>query len=212
MAIIDLSNINRISTGIHNLRINKAIVAARKISEIDPFIKTKCFVSGVNEDNVNTILFEDGKIDLLIDECDDLAMKVLVREKARAHKIPVVMAANERGHIDIERFDLESDRALFHGLLDHLNTDVNHLKKTFPNETLPLQYLLALHPPATLSERMLSSISEIGKSIITWPQLASEVDMGGGVVTNVSRRILLEQLQCSGRYFVNLDHIISHEK
>jgi len=205
---IDLSNINRISTGIHNINTNKAITAARKIAEIDPFIKTKCYVNGVNESNIKQILFQGGKIDLLIDECDDLAMKVLLRKNAKSSKIPVVMAANERGHIDIERFDLENDRALFHGLLDHLNTDINHLKKKFPNEALPLDYLLALHPPATLSERMLSSLSEIGISINTWPQLASEVDMGAGIVTNVSRRILLKQLQCSGRYFINLNTII----
>ena len=49
---------------------------------------------------------------------------------------------------------------------------------------------------------------EVGESIETWPQLASDVALGAGVVGNVVRRIALDQLSDSGRYFVDLEELI----
>jgi len=40
----ELSNLNRIRTGSHNLGLNKTVIAAREIVEIDPFIKVKIFI------------------------------------------------------------------------------------------------------------------------------------------------------------------------
>ena len=44
-------------------------------------------------------------------------MKLLVREMARERRIPVLMETSDRGVLDVERFDLEPDRPIFHGLL-----------------------------------------------------------------------------------------------
>ncbi len=52
------------------------------------------------------------------------------------------------------------------------------------------------------------SLGEIGKSITTWPQLASSVMLGGALVTDTCRRILLDQLRSSGRYYVDFDQLI----
>ena len=54
---------------------------------------------------------------MVVDECDDLEMKVRLREHARAAGRPVVMATSHRGMLDVERFDLEPERPTFHGLL-----------------------------------------------------------------------------------------------
>ena len=58
--------------------------------------------------------FFDG-LDLVIEECDSLDMKVRVREEARARGIPVLMETSDRGLFDVERFDVEPERPLFHG-------------------------------------------------------------------------------------------------
>src|SRR5690606_3469072 len=49
-------------------------------------------------------------------------------------------------------------------------------------------------------------------SINTWPQLASSVVLGGAVTTDVCRRMFLHQFTASGRYYIDLDNIISEEK
>jgi len=43
----------------------------------------------------------------VIEECDSLDMKFLVREAARDRQIPVIMETSDRGVLDVERFDLE---------------------------------------------------------------------------------------------------------
>ena len=44
---LDLSNLNRIRTGVHHLGMNKAVVTAREIAEIDPYLKVTCFTDGL---------------------------------------------------------------------------------------------------------------------------------------------------------------------
>ena len=51
-------------------------------------------------------------------------------------------------------------------------------------------------------------MTEIGKTITTWPQLASAVVLGGAITTDITRRILLKQYQNSGRFYVDLEKII----
>jgi hypothetical protein len=50
---------------------------------------------------------------------------------------------------------------------------------------------------------------EVEQTINTWPQLASSVALGGAVGADVCRRILLDQFHDSGRYYIDLDEIVS---
>jgi hypothetical protein len=59
-----------------------------------------------------------------------------------------------------------------------------------------------------MSSEMKASGLEVGTSITTWPQLASDVIVGGGVACNVSRRILLGEDLRSGRYYVDPSELI----
>jgi hypothetical protein len=203
---LELTNMNRIRTGIHNLGISKVVIAAREIAEIDPFIEVKIFSDGLTEENIDRFFTEDGNLDLLVEECDGLDIKILSRVKARALRIPVVMDTNDRGMLDIERFDIEPDRALLHGLIPPID-DLSSLKNLSNQEKLPL--LGAMVGLESLSDRMKMSLSEMGKSITTWPQLASSVVLGGAMVTDTCRRILLNELRSSGRYYVDFEEIIN---
>lgn len=202
---VELSNMNRIRTGLSNLNIPKVYVAAREIAELDPFINVVCYVEGMTDENIDDFFTKNGKLDVLIEECDGLNIKILSRIKARQLGIPVVMDTNDRGMLDIERFDLEPDRPLFHGGLPD-DTDISNLENLSNQEKLPL--LDAMVDLSGLSERMKYSISEMGKTISTWPQLASSVVLGGAMVTDTCRRILLNQIKMSGRYYVDFEQII----
>ena len=204
--LIELSNMNRIRTSVTNLGVSKAIVAAREIAELDPYINVKLFLDGITDDNIDDFLLKDGKIDLLIEECDGLDVKILSRIKAREYGIPVVMETNDRGMIDIERFDLEPNRALLHGLIPENMENLAALRNLSNQEKVPL--LGAMVGIEHISERMRLSLGEMGKTISTWPQLASSVVLGGAMVTDISRRILLNQSTLSGRYYVDFNELI----
>jgi hypothetical protein len=203
----ELSNLNRIRTGVHNLGLNKTVIAAREILEIDPFINVKIFVDGLNEENMVKFFLEGDKLDVFIEVCDGLDLKITSRFKAREFKIPVVMDTNDRGMLDVERFDLEPNRPIFHGLADGLNPE--SIKNLTNEEKIP--YILKMIGADTMSSRLKASMLEVKKSINTWPQLASSVTLGGAATTDVCRRILLDQFHDSGRYYVDLDEIISNK-
>jgi hypothetical protein len=76
---LELSNLNRIRSGVHNLGIPKVVITAREIAEMDPFLKVICFFNGLNEENMDSFFSDNGKLDLLVDECDGLDIKILAR-------------------------------------------------------------------------------------------------------------------------------------
>lgn len=203
--VIELSNLNRIQTGTQNFGIKKTVVVAREIAEIDPYLKVTTYPDGLIEENVNDFFLKDGRLDICIEVCDGLYTKIFSRQKAKEFGIPVVMNSSDRGTTDIERYDLNPDMPLLHGLIDHL--DLNLVKQAKTNEE-KVPYLLPMLGVETSSTRLKASMLEIEETITTWPQLASGVILGGGIVTDVCRRILLGQLQDSGRYFVDLEEII----
>lgn len=202
---IELSNLNRIRTGLHNIGVNKCIVTAREIAEIDPFLEIECFPEGITKENLDGFLLEGGKLDILVDECDDIALKISARIRAAQLGIPVVMETSDRGMLDVERFDNEPERPIFHGYLQGLPLDkFEHISE---EDRLPL--VLRIVNAINGSKRGKVSLVEIGQSIGTWPQLASAVTLGGGVVTDVCRRILLGQFHESGRYYIDLEELVA---
>ncbi|MCS3553859.1 MULTISPECIES: ThiF family adenylyltransferase [Sphingobacterium] len=204
---LDLSNLNRLRTAVFNLAVPKVIIAAREIAEIDPFLKVEIFPEGLNTENYNSFLGETDKIDLLVEVCDSFEVKLESRFNARALKIPVVMDTNDRGMLDIERFDQEPDRPIFHGLIGDLTmVELNTL-----SEGERLQYLMKIVNADQLSIRMKKSIPQIKKTLLSWPQLASEVVLGGAMTTNVCRRILLGERVSSGRYYLDMDSHIGSD-
>lgn len=202
--VLELSNLNRIRSGIHNLGLNKVIVAAREISEIDPFIKVDCFTEGITEENMESFFLSNGKLDLLVEECDGLDMKIITRLKAKELGIPVVMDTSDRGMLDVERFDLDGNRPILHGLID--NVDLHDIKGISDEDKVPL--ILQLLGLESISLRGKVSMIEVNQTINTWPQLASSVTLGGALVTDISRRILLNHFSDSGRYYIDFEELV----
>ena len=207
--ILELTNLNRIRTGVHNLGLAKVYSVAREIAEIDPFLKVKCYPEGLTEGNMDDFFTTGGNLDLLIEESDGFDIKILSRYKARELRIPVVMEASDKCMVDVERFDLEPKRSILHGFVDHL--DMNKLKKLKTNEE-KIPYMLDILGLDTASVRLKASMLEIEQTINTWPQLASAVTMGGGITADVSRRILLNQYTQSGRYYIDIEELIGNSK
>ncbi|HEY0979026.1 MAG TPA: Rv1355c family protein [Flavobacteriales bacterium] len=202
---LELGNLNRIRSGLHHLGVNKTVNAAREIAEIDPFLKVTCFPDGITKANMDRFFHEGGDLDVLIEECDSVDIKILSRQKARSMRIPVVMDMSDRGCLDVERFDLEPDRPLMHGWIDHLDLEAAGRPMT-AEEKVP--YMIPISGVETLSARMKASVIELGQTVGAWPQLATSVVLGGALAGDVVRRIALDQFHGSGRWFVDLDELI----
>lgn len=201
---LELSNLNRIKAGVTSLGLEKLVIAAREISEIDPYIKLTLFDEGVQKENIDDFLTCNGQLDLLIDECDSFDIKILLREKAKSYGIPVMMDTSDRGMLDVERFDLDRSRKIFHGFLG----DVDPSTLLNLTNTQKVAFGLKITGLETLSPRMKASLLEVGQSITSWPQLASAVFLGGASVAHVGRKLLLGEPVKSGRYYVDLDELI----
>ena len=201
---LELSNLNRIRAGLPDLGLEKTIIAAREIAELDPYIKLTIYRKGVDENNIDDFLTKEGKLDLVIDECDSLDIKILIRERAKGFQIPVMMETSDRGMLDIERFDIEHERPIFHGFVGDI--DYASLRDLTNKQKVPM--VLKITGVDTLSTRMKISLLEINQSLTSWPQLASAVFLGGASVGHVARKFLLGEDVKSGRYYVDLDEII----
>jgi molybdopterin/thiamine biosynthesis adenylyltransferase len=205
---LELGNMNRLRSSVVNLGIPKTTLVKREISEIDPFLKVLVYEDGITPENMHDFFTKSGQLDLLIEECDSLEVKIQARIKARSLGIPVLMDTSDRGLVDIERFDLEPDRPLFHGLLSKLGTEEEILKIVKQRKS---EVLLKLVEYEKVSNRGKSSFFEIGKTITSWPQLGSSVIMGGAMCAHYARKILIGEKVVSGRSYVDLDEFFNKE-
>jgi molybdopterin/thiamine biosynthesis adenylyltransferase len=193
---LSLSNLNRLRAGVDQLGLSKTIIAARQMLEIDPYLDIEIFPGGLTRDTMDEFF---AGIDLLIEECDTPWVKIAARERARALGIPVVMDANDRGLLDIERFDLEPDRKLLHGLLGDVTAqDLHSLTAEETREVI-----VEMVDPDRISPELAASIPRIGRTLSSWPQLASGVALGGALCADAARRILLGRPCGSGRFYTD---------
>jgi molybdopterin/thiamine biosynthesis adenylyltransferase len=194
---LELSNLNRVPATVFDLGLNKAHVAARRIAELDPYLAVEVFDAGITADNIDTFL--DG-LDIVVEECDSLDMKVALRIAARDREIPVLMATSDRGRVDVERFDQEPERPIMHGLLGDL--DIELLPGMSSREKIP--HMLRYDEAERVSPRTAASLVEIDRSLSTWPQLASDVIVGASALAEAVRRIGLGEALRSGRCRIDI--------
>ncbi len=194
---LELSNLNRVPASVFDLDVNKACVAARRIAELDPYLPVEVFDAGLSFDTVDAFL--DG-LDIVIEECDSLDMKALLREGARARRIPVLMATSDRGLVDVERFDQEPQRPILHGLLG--DVDIALLPGMSSRDKVP--HVLRHLEAERLSPRTAASLIEIDRTVSTWPQVASDVVLGASALAECVRRIGLGEDLRSGRTRIDI--------
>ncbi|MGB8943303.1 MAG: ThiF family adenylyltransferase [Streptomyces sp.] len=199
---LSLSNLNRLRAGVHELGVEKTVLCARAMAELDPYLHVEIYREGLDE--ASLAAFVKAGPDLLIEECDSPWAKVAARELAREQRVPVLMEANDRGLLDIERFDMEPHRPLFHGRIGETTAaDVRQLDRAALTA-----FMMRAVGAERLSPAMTAALPQVGRTLSSWPQLASGVLLGGALVTDSARRILLGEPVPSGSYSVDLDALI----
>lgn len=198
---LELSNLNRVPATLFDIAVNKAIVTARRIAELDPYLPVEVRGGGVDAETADD--FVDG-LGIVVEECDSLDIKLLIREAARRRRLPLIMETSDRGLLDVERFDLEPDRAPFHGLLG--DTGAEQLRGLSTRDKAP--YVVGLLGARDLSARMAGSLVEVGETLNSWPQLSGDVVLGAASVATAVRRIGLGRPLRSGRTRVDVEQAL----
>ncbi len=209
--VLSVTNLNRFRASLCDLGLNKATLSARQVYEINPFANVSVWEGGIGQGREDEFLLKP-KIDVLIEEMDALPLKISIRERAKYHKIPVVMVTgNGSGLIlDVERYDIDPALPLLNGLvpakiLETIQSgrlqelDVKS-KIGMARDFVGKQYL---------DKRLLQSFEQVCVTLAGIPQLAEASFLRGAVLAYAIRQIVTKSPMPSGRYSVRLDEFLS---
>ena len=208
--VLAITNLNRLPASVCDLERSKCVIAARKVFEMSPYQIVEPFLDGYTEQNSDAF-FGNGeqKLDLYIEEMDNIMQKISSRFKARDLGIPVIMATDngDNAFIDVERFDLEPNRPLFHGSIPE------DTLRSIP-ETLSMSARIRMAGTIVgfnITPRTQNSLMMVGTKLPSWPQLGNAATLSGAATSYVARRILTKQPMPSGRYHISFDEAIDPE-
>lgn len=202
---VEITNLNRMRASLLHVGENKTTVAAQNSWLVDPFLEFETWEHGVTADTLERFILEP-KLDVFIDEMDSLDLKLRSRSICKEKRIPVLMATNNGDGIiiDIERFDLEPHRPIFHGLVEEMP----------PEELSNLSYKQWLKIASqivgadNLTPQMQISLLEIGSSIAGVPQLGTTASIAAAAIAFACRKIAVKSELRSGRYRVGLEELL----
>jgi hypothetical protein len=198
---IELSNLNRMSCSLFELGMPKWMSAARAIAEIDPYLDVKVWPEGFRREDIAEFL--DG-VDLVVDACDGPEAKALLRLGARDRRIPLIMETNDRGLLDVERYDLEETQDFLHG-----RVTAEQLTELAQGGTWTREWLDAFVDLSSISPRATDSLAEVGRTLAGWPQLHSDAALGAGAAAAIIRRLLLGEAIADQRLRFDLHEQLS---
>ena len=199
---VEISNLNRIRAKLIDVGTNKTTVSAREVWELDPFAELYLYELGMTKENLEEFIAGEPKLDIFIDEMDSVEMKAAARLVCKKEKIPVLMATDNGDNVllDVERFDLEPERPIFHGLVEE--------KEVLGASNLSygdwVKLVTKIVDPSYLPQKMIESVSEIGKTVAAIPQLGPTAAVAGAAMAYAVRKIANNQEMPSGRYVINL--------
>lgn len=204
---LSITNLNRLLASVCDLGEKKTHIATRRVTEVNPFQKIELFNQGVTDKNIDRFLGGKGvKADLFIEEMDSIRMKIIARFRAREAGIPVIMATDngDNAFIDVERFDLEPSRPLFH------ETIPEKVLRNIPSRlTVAEKTDLAIRIVGTeITPRTKLSLMKVGTQIPGFPQLGHGAALAGVAANQVAVRILTGKDMPSGRYEINFEAIL----
>lgn len=205
--IFETTNLNRVRVGLPSVGEQKTAITAQDIYEINPYADVEVYDDGLTEENLESFITGDHGLDIVFDVVDDLAMKVRIRLAARKAKVPVVMLTSLEDSVlvDVERFDLDPEQEIFHGLLGDITEDLLTKEMTEQDKA---KYAMAIVGPEHVSYRNLLSLSQVGHSLVSRPHLYGTVSIVCGLASYIAKRIALGEDMPSMRQHVRFNEIL----
>lgn len=212
MDTIDPSNLNRIRAPYYHVGMKKTDSVALRMSEIDPYLDFVLVDEGITAKNLTKILDEYNPT-VVIDEMDQVQLKIIMRKEAKARSIPVVSAADngDSALLDVERYDIDSEYPIFHGLIPEDVLNFLETSTDIPRQQLGLLIGKYFVGPENIPLRMYQSLTEVGKTLPSWPQLGGAATQSGVAVAYACRQIILGKPLRAGRFVVGPDQVLNPE-
>ncbi len=203
---LEITNLNRLHASLLDIGQPKCDIAAKKVWLLDPFADIQVFPEGLNVQNIKRFLLGKPRLDVFIDEMDSIEMKIYARRLAKKNRIPVLMATDNGDTVvlDVERFDLEPKRKIFHGLIPNIE-NINTQGYTYQQW---LSLATKIVSPKFLTPKMKLSLMAIGKEIPAVPQLGTTANVAGAAIGFALRKIASRHHLPSGRYVISLEHAL----
>lgn len=187
---LDTTNLNRILAGVHQVGLNKAVIAARRIYEDNPFAEVTPLVAGIDAEQLKSLL-DAKRIDCIIDEVDDIRFKVECRLLAKEYKVPVVMLTDNGDGVvlHVERYDLGYDKILGKDITHFEALRAGKLSKAEAGKMIMEDVVGGVHK---VDPAMLASVRRtLAHELVSWSQLGSAAILGGVIVTYMLKHIAL---------------------
>jgi molybdopterin/thiamine biosynthesis adenylyltransferase len=188
---LDTTNLNRILAGIHEVGLNKTVVAAHRVYEDNPFAQVITLPEGVNETNLEELI-KAGEVDCIVEEIDDLPFKIHARLLAMKYHIPVVMVTDNGDGVvlHVERYDLGHDKIWGkpHAYYEEKLADGPMTKEKAGG--------IIIHDivggPHRVDPKMIASVKRVlAKELVSWSQLGSAAILGAVMATYAIKEIAL---------------------
>jgi hypothetical protein len=201
---LETTNLNRILAGVYQIGLNKAIIAARRIYEDNPYAQVTIYPDGVTEKSVED-LFKRREVNCLVEEIDNIGLKIRIRILAIKYKIPILMITDngEGVVLSVERYDLGYSKIFGH--------DKEYWKKKI---TGPLTKAEAgaiiindiVGGKDKVDPKMLASVKKVlAWELVSWPQLGSSAILGGVACTIALKKLVLtKEKKLFKKIFINL--------
>lgn len=187
---LDTTNLNRILAGVHQIGINKTIIAARRIYEDNPYADVHIRPEGISKDNLEELL-KNKEVDCIIEEIDDIKVKIETRILALKYKVPVVMITDNGDGVvlHVERYDLGHDK-IFHEDPSFWDDKIKgEMTKEIAGGIIMNNIVGG---PQNVDPFMIKSVQRVfKKELVSWSQLGSAAILGGVVITIALKRIIL---------------------
>lgn len=206
---LSVSNLNRFRAGLPDIGVNKAVISARQMYEINPFLNIEIYDEGITSLNMESFL-NSPKVDILIEETDNLKLKINIRRMAKKLKIPVLMVTGngENVVVDVERYDVDKNLSILSGHLpEKIINKIQAIQKGKGTYEERIALARDFMGKKYLDERLVKSFEEVGKTLAGIPQLAESSFLRGAVICHFTKHTLLNHKILSGRYEVSLKGI-----
>lgn len=187
---LDTTNLNRILAGVHQVGMNKCEVAGSRIYEGNPFAEIKMLQDGITVNNLEELL-KKGEINCIVEEIDDMHMKISTRKLAMLYKVPVVMITDNGDGVvlHVERYDLGLSQIFGHDIAYWSWEDEHEFTK---EEAGIIIIGDIVGGPEKVDPKMMKSVERvIKKELVSWSQLGSSALLGGVVATAAIKGIAL---------------------
>lgn len=206
-AVFSGSNLNRVRTGVESVGLPKANIVARELYEMNPFLSVDINTSNITDKNINKFFEKPWKLDAVVDEIDDVILKIKLRIEAKKRKIPVIMVTEPGDTImlDVERYDKNSSLQPFHGLLKNAETIAR--SGSFKNEREKIKNIVKIIGIKNLPVRDQEAALKVGSVIPSAPQIGSTAMIAGGVIAYAIRQLSTDSPLKSGRHKVDLNDL-----